>query len=200
VALYILYEAYDRLTRPYEIQSVGMLVVACIGFVVNLASMRVLSGGKDSSLNLKGAYLEVWSDLLGSIGVIGGALIIHFTGWQWVDSLIAVAIGLWVLPRTWVLLKDSLNILLEGVPEGIDVDAVAAAIRQTPGVASLHDLHVWAITIGQPSLSVHVVAPTADYEQDLLPALRHMLAEKFGLRHITVQCEREPCPDADDLH
>jgi cobalt-zinc-cadmium efflux system protein len=99
-----------------------------------------------------------------------------------------------------MLLKDSLNILLEGVPEGIDVDAVKDAIRQTPGVAALHDLHVWAITTGQPSLSVHVVAPTADYEKDLLPALRHMLEERFGLRHITVQCEREPCPDAAELH
>jgi len=126
--------------------------------------------------------------------------VISLTGWKWVDSLIAVAIGLWVLPRTWVLLKDSLNILLEGVPSGIDLDAVATAIRQTPGIDSLHDLHVWAITSGQPSLSVHVVAPAADYETDLLPELRRVLDEKFEIRHVTIQCERVPCPEASELH
>ena len=124
VALYILFEAYQRFRNPPEIQSTGMLVIASLGLVVNLISIRLLSGGKDSSLNVKGAYLEVWSDLLGSLGVIAGALVIRFTGWAWVDTLIAVAIGFWVLPRTWVLLKDSLNILLEGVPEGIDVGEV----------------------------------------------------------------------------
>lgn len=91
-------------------------MIAVLGTIVNLVSMRLLSSGKDSSLNVKGAYLEVWSDLLGSIGVIVGALVILFTGWNWVDTVIAVAIGLWVLPRTWILLKETLNILPEGVP------------------------------------------------------------------------------------
>jgi len=121
VALYILVEAYRRFTSPPEIHSVGMLVVASIGLIVNLISIRLLSGGQSDSLNVKGAYLEVWSDLLGSIGVIVGAVVIQLTGWSWVDPLVAVAIGLWVLPRTWILLKDSLNFLLEGVPEGIDL-------------------------------------------------------------------------------
>ena len=116
VAFYILYEAYQRFNFPAEVQPIGMLVIASIGLIVNLISMRLLSAGKDTSLNVKGAYLEVWSDMLGSIGVIAGALMIRFTGWVWVDSAIAVAIGLWVLPRTWMLLKESLNILLEGVP------------------------------------------------------------------------------------
>jgi cobalt-zinc-cadmium efflux system protein len=99
VALYILYEAYQRLKSPAEIQSTGMLVVAIIGLTVNLISMKLLSSGKDASLNVKGAYLEVWSDMLGSVGVIAGAVIIRFTGWTWIDSVIAVAIGLWVLPE-----------------------------------------------------------------------------------------------------
>ena len=128
VALYILVEAYRRFTSPPEIHSVGMLVVASIGLIVNLISIRLLSGGQSDSLNVKGAYLEVWSDLLGSIGVIVGAVVIQLTGWSWVDPLVAVAIGLWVLPRTWILLKDSLNILLEGVPEGIDLGDVEQAM------------------------------------------------------------------------
>ena len=104
VAIYILIEAYQRFRSPAEVQAMGMLWVAAFGLAINLVSMRMLSSGRDASLNLKGAYLEVWSDMLGSIGVIVGALVIRYTGWLWVDSVIAVAIGLWVVPRTWVLL------------------------------------------------------------------------------------------------
>ncbi|SUE23339.1 Cadmium, cobalt and zinc/H(+)-K(+) antiporter [Ralstonia pickettii] len=144
VALYILYEAYQRLRAPAEVQSLGMLGIATIGLVVNIVSMRVLAGGREQSLNIKGAYLEVWSDLLGSIGVIFAAIVIRFTGWTWVDSAIAVLIGLWVLPRTWILLKSSINILLEGVPEDIDLPSVEQALLTIPGVRSMHDLHVWS--------------------------------------------------------
>lgn len=99
-----------------------MLVIATLDLIINLVSMRLLGSGKDSSLNIKGAYLEVWSDMLGSWGVIVAAVVIRFTGWAWVDTLVAVGIGLWVLPRTWVLLKESLNILLEGTPEELSLD------------------------------------------------------------------------------
>ena len=112
VAVYIVYEAYLRLKSPPEIQSTGMLVIALVGLVVNLVSMRVLAGGRDASLNLKGAYLEVWSDMLGSIGVIIGAIVIKYTGWSSVDSVVAILIGFWVFPRTWSLLKSSINILI----------------------------------------------------------------------------------------
>lgn len=125
VALYILFEAYSRFKNPAEIQTGAMLGIAALGLVVNVISMRLLSGGKDSSLKVKGAYLEVWSDMLGSIGVIAGALLIRFTGWAWVDPLMAVAIGLWVLTRTWILLKESLNIL-EGVPQGVELPKVGS--------------------------------------------------------------------------
>lgn len=128
VALYIIYEAYRRLKNPEPIESTGMLIVAVLGLCVNLISMRFLRVDKDESLNMKGAYLEVWSDMLGSIGVIAGALLIRYTGWIWVDSLIAVAIGLWVLPRTWLLLKESMNVLLEGVPKGIGLENIRQAI------------------------------------------------------------------------
>ena len=201
VATYILYEAYQRLKSPAEIESTGMLVVAVLGLVVNLISMRMLTSGKEDSLNVKGAYLEVWSDMLGSIGVLLGAVIIRFTGWSWVDSLVAVAIGLWVLPRTWMLLKASMNVLLEGVPEGIGLGDVQQAILQVPGIASVHDLHVWAISSGKISLTVHAVCiPNGLDYPTILQAVRAMLAEKFDIHHATVQLEAHPCEQATDLH
>lgn len=199
VAIYILYEAYQRLKSPAEIQSSGMLIIAAIGLVVNLISMWLLSSGKNASLNVKGAYLEVWSDMLGSLGVIAGALIIRFTGWTWVDPAIAIAIGLWVLPRTWVLLKESLNILLEGVPEGMDIDKVQSAMRVVPGVVSLHDFHLWALTSGKASLTVHVVYdPSYQVEAMLLPALKEILATEFDVYHTTIQFETIPCEHTQD--
>lgn len=200
VALYILYEAYTRLRAPAEIESMGMLAIAVTGLVVNLVSMRLLGSGKDKSLNVKAAYLEVWSDLLGSIAVIVGAAIIAVTGWPWVDSVVAVLIGLWVLPRTWVLLKSSLNILLEGTPENIDIDAVQAMLLSVPGVLSIHDLHIWALTSGKVSLTVHIVnEPTVDAELQILPTVREGLARRFGITHVTIQCELTPCGQAEQL-
>lgn len=201
VALYILFEAYQRFSHPPAIESTAMLVVACVGLVINLISMRLLSGGKDESLNIKGAYLEVWSDMLGSAGVIIGAIVIMTTGWTWVDSAVAVAIGLWVVPRTWQLLRVSLNILLEGVPEGVGMLEIDEAVRAVPGVISTHDLHVWAITSNKLSLTVHVVTDAADEKIfDLLAAIRKMLAERFDVAHTTVQIERTPCELADGAH
>lgn len=198
VAGYILFEAWQRWRQPEEVQTTGVLVVAALGLVVNLASMWMLRSGKDASLNVKGAYLEVWSDMLGSIGVIAGALVIRVTGWNWVDSVIAVAIGLWVLPRTWVLLKDTLNILLEGVPEGIDMAAVRQSLLGLPGVLGVHDLHVWAVTSGRTSLTVHLVhAPDVAAPADLLARAREVLAADHHITHTTVQLETQPCAQAD---
>ncbi|AMP05428.1 cation diffusion facilitator family transporter [Collimonas pratensis] len=199
VAMYILYEAYQRFRSPAEIQSTGMLVIATFGLIVNLISMRLLSSGKDASLNVKGAYLEVWSDMLGSLGVIAGALLIRYTGWTWVDSAIAVLIGVWVLPRTWILLKESINILLEGVPEGMDIEKVQAAMRAVPGVLSVHDFHLWAVTSGKASLTAHVVYDVAySAEQQLLPALKEILASQFAVYHTTLQFETLPCAHTED--
>jgi cobalt-zinc-cadmium efflux system protein len=201
VAIYILYEAYQRLHNPPEIQSGTMLLVAALGLIVNLISMRLLSSGKESSLNVKGAYLEVWSDMLGSIGVIIGALVIRYTGWTWVDSAIAVAIGLWVLPRTWTLLKASMNVLLEGVPEGLGIADVRDAIAGVPGVASVHDLHVWSITSGKASLTAHVVQGTGGADpQALLMAIRELVAREYDIHHSTIQIETTPCEQAAEEH
>ena len=194
VAAYILYEAWQRWRNPPVVQTTGVLVIAVLGLVVNLVSMRLLSAGKDASLNVKGAYLEVWSDLLGSIGVIVGALVIRFTGWNWVDTVIAVAIGLWVLPRTWILLRETINILLDGVPDGIELAEVKQALLDLPGVLSLHDLHVWAVSSGKTSLSVHVVHDAQSTAPGpLLARINARLATTFGISHTTIQLETTPC-------
>lgn len=198
VAIYIIYEAYQRLSHPADIQSFTMLMVASIGLVVNLISMYLLNSGKDHSLNLKSAYLEVWSDMLGSIGVIAGAIIIRTTGWQWVDSAIAVAIGIWVLPRTWILLKETLNILLEGVPEDIDLTILKKSMDEVNGVINIHDLHVWAITSGKISLTAHVVVKNDDDCERVLSLLREELSSQFGITHTTLQHEYSSCTDRED--
>lgn len=199
VAVYVVVEAYRRLKAPPEIESTAMLVIAAVGLVVNLLSMRVLRSGQASNLNIKGAYLEVWADMIGSIGVILGALILKWTEWSWVDSVVAILIGLWVVPRTWALLKSSVNILLEGVPEGVDIDQIKQTLAAVDGVKSLHDLHVWSVTSGKTTLTVHLVVDAAvNAEQTVLPVVRESLAQAFGIHHITVQCETEPCGHTDE--
>ncbi len=193
VAAYILYEAYQRFWNPPEIHATGMLVIATIGLAVNFLAMWLLRAGAEASLNVKGAYLEVWSDMLGSLGVILAAVAIKLTGWVWMDALIAAAIGLWVVPRTWVLLKDSLNILLEGVPSDLSLGEIEQALLALPGVQAIHDLHVWALTSGKNSLTVHVVLATDSSEQQVLQTAADMLAERFHLTHTTIQLEAAAC-------
>lgn len=193
VGAYILWEGYRRFFAPPEIQSVAMLAVAAFGLVINLVAMRLLSAGESSSLNMRGAYLEVWSDLLGSIGVIAAAATIWLTGWTWIDAVVAIGIGLWVLPRTWELLRKTLNVLLEGVPESIDIEAVASALRSLPGVEDIHDLHVWALTSDSPSLSAHLVRSGAAKAEQVLADAAAMLSDRFKIRHVTLQVEPNDC-------
>ena len=194
VAGYILYEAWRRFVEPPEVNSAGMLGIAVVGLAVNLVSMKLLVGGKDASLNVKGAYLEVWSDMLGSAGVIVGALAIRMTGWTWLDPAVAVGIGLWVLPRTWTLLRASTHILLEGTPADVDVAKLRAQIELKPGVTSVHDLHVWTLTTGRNVLTAHVVR-NEKAGDDLLQAISEELKRDFGIFHTTIQLEDESCGD-----
>ncbi|WP_341921688.1 cation diffusion facilitator family transporter [Hydrocarboniphaga effusa] len=198
VAGYIFYEAWQRFRLPPEVQSIPMLVIATLGLIVNLAAMRILSGGRSRSLNVKGAYLEVWSDMLGSLGVIVGAAAIHLTGWTWVDPVIAVLIAVWVLPRTYILLKASANVLLEGVPEGVEIDRIEASIRSDADARDVHDLHVWALGSGQVSLAAHVLlAPGAPVDA-FLRRTEARLRSEHDVAHTTLQCEFEPCATADN--
>lgn len=200
VAGYILWEAIGRFRQPANVASTGMLVVAAIGLVVNLISMRLLRAGSGTSLNVKGAYLEVWSDMLGSVGVILGALIIRFTGWTIVDPIVAVLIGLWVLPRTWTLLRDASHVLMQGVPHGVDTEAIRAAMAAHSGVAAIHDFHVWALGSKQPILTAHVVLDDSSQDPDTVRAgLVALLHDRFGVEHATLQVEATAC-DVHDLH
>ena len=200
VAAYILYEGVKRFLDPSEIQSLPMLAIAVLGLVVNLIAMRILDAGRSSSLNVKGAYLEVWSDMLGSVGVIAAALVIWLSGWTWVDPVVAMAIGLWVLPHTWVLFKETTNILLEGVPEGVDINKLARRLASTAGVASVHDLHVWALTSGMPSLSAHLVLKEGFDPETTRVAATEAVHEDFEIRHVTFQVERNDCRSGLDDH
>lgn len=185
VAAYVLYEGIQRFMMPQPVQSLGMLGVAAVGLLVNLIAMRVLVGGKDDSLNVKGAYLEVWADMLGSLGVIGAAILIYVTGWSWVDPIVAIAIGLWVLPRTWILLRDTTNILLQGVPRDMDLDAVRNAMGAVPGVTDVHDLHLWSIAGDDLSLTAHVVIAENATVQSARHNVAAMLRDRYEIDHST---------------
>lgn len=190
VAGYILWEAMGRFRQPPEVASTGMLVIASIGLMVNLISMRLLKAGSGTSLNVKGAYLEVWADMLGSVGVIIGALIIKFTGWAIADPIIAVLIGLWVLPRTWTLLREAGQVLMQGVPAGLDLDKVRDMMLAHPGVAKVHDLHIWALGSKEPVLTAHIILTDETQPPDAVrQSLIAALTEVFDIEHATLQVE-----------
>lgn len=189
VTVFILYEAYQRLLVPPEILSGPMLVVACVGLVVNLISMRLLAGGSSESLNVRGAYFEVLSDMLGSMGVIVAALIVMWTGWGLADPLIAAGIGLFIVPRTWRLLKQAMHILMEGTPPEVDMSLLETVLCEIPGVIAVHDLHVWTITSGLDSMSGHLVVTDMQSAREVLPAARRLMKEGFNIDHITIQIE-----------
>ena len=169
-----------------------MMIVAVIGLVINLISMKILSASAQESLNVKGAYLEVLSDALGSIGVIIGGVVIYFTQWMWVDTVIAVLIGFWVLPRTWVLLKQSIHILLEGVPDEIDIESLRNDLLMLEGVEGIHQLKVWAISSKNIHLTAHLVAPNSDPDQLYQKAL-DVLKHNHSITEITLQIESKEC-------
>lgn len=195
VAIYILYEAYQRISHPPEIQTWGMLLIAVFGLIVNLISMKLLMINPSESLNIKSAYLEVWSDSLGSLGVIFGALAIQFFHWKWVDSIVAISIGLWILPRSWILLKASINILLEGVPEGLEVKQIYHTLSVIEGVLNVHELHVWAIANDKISLTAHVVIESNQNFDEMIAIINQVLSQKFSITHTTLQLEYEKCMD-----
>lgn len=200
VAGYILWEAVGRVREPPAVASTGMFLVASVGLVVNLIAMRLLAAGSGENLNVKGAYLEVWSDMLGSIAVIVAAIVIHFTAWTIVDPILAVLIGLWVLPRTWTLLRDAGHVLLNGVPAHIDLDSVRSVLSGVSGVEEIHDLHVWSLGSQRVSLTAHVVVTESSNPEAARSEMSRALATKFGIEHSTLQIETSPCGDVDCNH
>ncbi len=189
IAIYIFVEAIDRFRDPQPVQSWGMMAVAAVGLVVNLVAMRMLVAGKEASFNVKGAYLEVWADMIGSVGVIVGAVLIRFTGWTWIDPVVAVLIGLWVLPRTWILLRGTVNILLEGVPDDVDLREVRDTVKRVSGVVKLQQLHVWSISNGLNRATVHAVASPESDIGGLQRDIAKLLHDQFDIADSTIQVE-----------
>lgn len=200
VAGYVLIEGVGRFFAPQTVESVGMVIVATLGLLVNLIAMRILAGGKEDSLNLKGAYLEVWADMLGSLGVIAAAVMIYFTGLNWIDPVVAIAIGLWVLPRTWILLRDTTHILLQGVPRGFDLIAIRTAMAEMQGVNGVHDLHLWSVAGDDASLTAHVAIGGVEDAEAVRLAVTVMLKAQFAIHHVTIQTEAVPCTDETPMH
>ena len=197
LTIFILYEAIDRLLDPPPVMAGPMLAVALVGLAVNLGSMKLLAAGSSESLNVKGAYFEVMSDMLGSLGVIVAALVVMFTGWRLADPIIGAGIGLFIVPRTWGLLRQAVHILMEGTPPEIDVALLEAAIREVPGVRAVHDLHVWTLTSGLDALSCHVVVDDMAEARATLVAVNEIVATRFGLTHTTIQVEDQALRDAE---
>lgn len=195
VSLYVLYEAYERFRDPPKVASGPMLAVAGVGLVVNVVGAMIVKAGSKDSLNMKGAYFEIISDLLTSVAVMAGGVIMLMTGWFYVDPLLSAGIGLFIFPRTWRLLREAVDVLLEATPADVDVAALREGMAKLSGVAGVHDLHVWTLTSGFNALSAHVVlADDAGHEQ-VLAAAREYLTSQFRISHVTIQVERAGCAD-----
>jgi len=191
MSFYIVYEAWQRFKNPPVVIGWPMLIVASIGMVVNLAGIRLLGTLSGRSLNVRAAYLEVVSDLLGSLGVVAAGVIVLTTGWYRADPVIGAAIGLFIVPRTWGLLKEVVHILMEGAPSGLDLNKLRETILAMPGVTSAHDLHVWTLTSGVNAMTAHVWISDAADDPAVLKELRRIAKEQFGIEHTTIQIEKE---------
>ncbi|MGI5221558.1 cation diffusion facilitator family transporter [Nocardia sp. CA-290969] len=189
VAGYVLLEAVRRFGEPPEVPGGPVLIAGAIGLVANIAAFLLLRRGAEESLNVRGAYLEVLADMVGSIGVLISAAITLTTGWYYADMVVGVAIGLWVLPRTYLLARRALRILFQHSPEELDVEAVAAELAAVPGVCDVHDLHVWTLTSGMEVASAHITTSGSDSGDEILRAAQKLLTDKFHIEHATLQIE-----------
>jgi cobalt-zinc-cadmium efflux system protein len=189
VAAFILVEAWRRLSEPPEIASGLMLAVALVGLAANAVSLFLLRDAQRHSLNMRGAYLEVMGDFAGSGAVIVAAIVIALTGWTTADAVASALIALLILPRTFSLLREATDVLLEATPKGIDMDHVRGHILDAPGVVDCHDLHAWTITSGMNVVSAHVVLAEGADAATALDALCACLSDDFDIEHSTFQLE-----------
>jgi cobalt-zinc-cadmium efflux system protein len=196
VAVYVLVEAALRVTSPPEVLAVPMLFVAVAGLGANLVAFALLRSGARESLNLRGAYLEVLGDLFGSAGVIVAAAVIALTHWWYADPIVAVLVGLFILPRTWQLARAAVRILVQAAPAHLDVTAVRSRLAEVPGVLDVHDLHVWTLTSGMEVASAHLTLDPQAQVGPVLAAAREYLQDDFRIEHATLQVEPAGVPGA----
>ena len=189
VAAYVLFEAWRRLMEPPEVDSGLMLAVAIAGMAANAVSLWLLRDAQGQSLNMRGAYLEVLGDLLGSVAVVVAAVVIGLTEFRAADPIASVVIGLMIVPRTWKLLRDAVDVLLEATPKGVDLVEVRRHILESDGVVDVHDLHAWTITSGMNVVSAHVVVEDGANPASVLDCLSTCLSDDFDVEHSTFQLE-----------
>ncbi|MEV0692816.1 cation diffusion facilitator family transporter [Streptomyces sp. NPDC050388] len=190
---YVLFEAVQRFVSPADVEGGLTLVFGAVGLVANMVSLALLMRGQKESLNVRGAFLEVAADALGSLAVIVSALVVMATGWAAADPIASLAIALMIVPRSFKLLRETLDVLLEAAPKGVDMAQVRAHILATDGVEDVHDLHAWTITSGMPVLSAHVVVSTEVLDalghEKMLRELQSCLGDHFDVEHCTFQLE-----------
>lgn len=189
VAVFILFESIERYADPPEVLGLPMLVIATGGLLVNVAGMLLIARGREQSLNLRGAWLHLLSDALGSVGAMAAGVAIWLFGIRIADPLASALIAVLVLWSAWALLRETVDVLLESAPPHLDVDEICQALCAVPGVGSVHDLHVWTITSGMVSLSCHVAAREGEPPADLLERLQSTLRDRFLIEHVTIQVE-----------
>ena len=199
IALYIFYEAYGRLRNPPEIQAGWMLVVACFGLLANLFSAWMLFGEHKHSLNVRGAFFHVVTDAIGSAGAIVASLAILLGGYYIADPAISIVVGILILYSSWILIRDAVDILLEGTPAHVDIVSLQTDLKGIGGVESVHDLHVWTLTSGVLAMSCHVVVSDEHHEKLdrnlVLAGIKELTRERFRIDHITVQLEETGTPE-----
>ncbi len=188
VSVYIFVEAFARLREPREIAGPAMLAIAAGGLVVNLVALAILREGRADNLNVRGAWLHVAADALGSVQAIAAGALIWAFGWTWADPVASALIGVLVIYSSWSLLRETVAVLMEGVPGHIELDEVRGAILELPGVLEVHDLHVWSITSGVESLSAHVVVEEP-FGSEVLGEIRRTMRRRFKITHQTIQLE-----------
>lgn len=191
VALMIVSEAVERLGETREVAGAPMMAIATGGLIVNLVCLRILEGGRSQSLNVRGAWLHVLSDALGSVGAMAAGAAIWGFGWTWADPSVSLVICALVLFSAWHLLREAVDVLMEAAPRGLDIDDVRGALIDVADVRSVHDLHVWTVGNGQVALSCHVVVPGEGSRSTLLSEIYQVLGSRFGIGHATIQVEPE---------
>lgn len=191
ISLFVLYEAFQRFKNPPEVQSGSMMIVAGIGLVVNIIGILIIRKDSNASLNMKGVYFEVLSDMLTSVGVMIAGVIMLTTQWYYADPIISAAIGLLIIPRTLKLLMEAVNVLLEGTPKDVDISKLRSSLEELSGIKEIHDLHVWSLTSGVNAMSAHVIADDNKNRNELLQILIDKATTDFKITHTTFQIEYE---------
>lgn len=190
ITAFIFYESWERIQSRPEVQTTGMLVVAVLGLLVNCTSFVILSRAGGGTLNERGALIHIAGDLLGSLGAIIAAVVMKLTGWYAADPIVSAFIGLLILRSTWVLLREAVNILMEGTPVHLSFEEVHEAMLEVPGVTAVNDLHLWCLASGFDALSAHVVVPEVERSDGVRNDLRCLLRDRFRIEHTTLEVER----------